>query len=163
MRRCSVVLLAVLAGIGCLLAPPASAGETPIGRMGDTLRVEYKGFVADVTLNGLAPSPIPPGFGYPPRPPRQQVWRAQITVHTIAAPNPYGMAKAFSFRGVTPTGDAYQARNNDSPDAMQRILLNAPAGATVAGGIYWDCYRDLVSNVVLLDENSGYHIAQWNL
>jgi hypothetical protein len=29
--------------------------------------------------------------------------------------------------------------------------------------VWWDVYRDLVTNVVLLDKVTGYHLAQWNL
>ncbi|CFE37933.1 exported hypothetical protein [Mycobacterium tuberculosis] len=29
--------------------------------------------------------------------------------------------------------------------------------------MYWDAYRDPVSVVVLLDEKTGQHLAQWNL
>jgi hypothetical protein len=29
--------------------------------------------------------------------------------------------------------------------------------------VYWEAYRDPVSNVVLLDKKTGYHLAQWNL
>jgi hypothetical protein len=42
-------------------------------------------------------------------------------------------------------------------------LTNAPAGSTVSGGVWWDCYRDLISNVVLLDKITGQHLAQWNV
>ncbi len=30
----------------------------------------------------------------------------------------------------------------------------------VHGGVWWDCYRDLVSNVVLVDKETGIHLAQ---
>jgi hypothetical protein len=43
------------------------------------------------------------------------------------------------------------------------VLVNAPAGSVVRGGVYWDTYRDPVSNVVLLDKTTGVHLAQWNL
>ena len=64
-------------------------------------------------------------------------------------------ASSFVFKGVTPTGDAYEPRNSDAPDALQYAMLNVPAGATVNGGVWWDCYRDLVSNVVLIDKMTG--------
>jgi len=70
---------------------------------------------------------------------------------------------SFIFKGVTPTGDAYEPRNTDAPDALQYAMQNVPAGATVAGGVWWDCYRDLVSNVVLVDRKTGIHLAQWNV
>jgi hypothetical protein len=91
------------------------------------------------------------------------VWRAQVTVHPIQVPTPYAQAITYSFRGVTPTGDAYEMRNTDAPDALQAALANAPAGSTVSGGVWWDCYRDLISNVVLIDKITGEHLAQWNV
>jgi len=42
-------------------------------------------------------------------------------------------------------------------------LQNAPQGSTVGGRVFWDCYRDLVSNVVLVNPRTGEHLAQWNL
>jgi hypothetical protein len=164
MHRWLVGLLAVMAAIvGALLAPPASAADAPIGRLGDTLRVEYSGVTADVTVVNLLPSDVPPGFGYPPRPPRREVWRAQVIVTAVKVPNPFIMAMKFTFRGVTPTGDAYLARTSDAPDALQYALQNTQQGSTVSGGVWWDCYRDLVSNVVLIDPQTGYHLAQWNV
>lgn len=163
MRRWFVGLLSVIVLIGALVAPPASAGDTPIGHIEDTLRVTDGNIVADVTVVNVLPSDIPPGFGNPPRWPRQEVWRAQITVTAVSAPAPFSIGSKFTFRGVTQTGDAYVARNTDAPDALQYALLNAPKGATVSGGVFWDVYRDLVSNVVLIDAKTGYHLAQWNL
>lgn len=163
MRRWLVLLTAVLATFAGVAAPSASAAEIPIGRLGDTLRVEYEGLVADVSVNNIAPSPPPPGFGYPPRAPRYQVFRADITVTPVKVPTPYAMAITFSFRGVTPTGDAYESRNSDAPDALQHMMQNAVAGQTFTGGVWWDCYRDLVSNVVLLDKITGIRLAQWNV
>lgn len=144
-------------------APPAGAVDAPIGHIGDTLRVQANGIDADVTVAAPVPSEIPPGFGYPPRWPRQQVYSAAVTVHARTVPNPAAMAMVFSFRGVTPTGDAYLPRNSDAPDALQYALQNAPQGATVGGRVFWDCYRDLVSTVVLINPRTGEHLAQWNL
>jgi hypothetical protein len=163
MRRWLSGLFAAIALAGVLTAPPATAEDTPIGHLGDTLRVTDGKIVADVTLVNVLPSDIPPGWGYPPRWPRQEVWRAQITVTAISVPTPASMGAKFSFRGVTQTGDAYVARNNDAPDALQSALLRAPQGSTVSGGVWWDVYRDLVSNVVLMDAKTGYRIAQWDL
>ncbi|MDT5092800.1 MAG: hypothetical protein QOH60_2163 [Mycobacterium sp.] len=163
MRRWLVGLLTVTALVATWLAPPASAGDTPIGRVGETLRVTDGNIVADVTVVNVLPSDIPPGFGNPPRWPRQEVWRAQITVTAVSVPAPFSMGSKFTFRGVTQTGDSYLARPNDAPDALQYALLNAPNGKTVSGGIFWDVYRDLVSNVVLMDPKTGFHLAQWNL
>lgn len=162
MRRLLMLLTALTVAAG-LTSAPAGAAVSPIGRIGEPLRVEFEGLIADVTVASVEPSPIPPGFGYPPRPPRNQVWRANVVVHTIRVPVPYAMAITFQFRGVTPTGDSYEPRNTDAPDALSAALTNAPAGATVTGGVWWDCYRDLVSNVVLIDKITGQHLAQWNL
>ena len=164
MRRWLVLLFSALTMSGAVLAgAPASAVDAPIGRLGETLRVELMGVVADVTVHDILPSDVPPGFGYPPRAPRYQVYRANVTIHVVETPAPYAVGIAFSFKGVTPTGDAYEPRNSDAPDALQSTMLNAPAGATVNGGVWWDCYRDLVSNVVLVDRKTGFHLAQWNV
>ena len=65
--------------------------------------------------------------------------------------------------GVTPYADAYVAKHTDAPDALETALLNAPAGSTVNGAVYWDVYRALVTNVVLLNPQTGKHLAQWNI
>ncbi|MCV7278648.1 hypothetical protein H7J88_03165 [Mycolicibacterium flavescens] len=163
MRRWFVLFVAALVASAGFVVAPASAAISPIGRLGETLQISFKGLVADITVHSVDPSPIPPGFGYPPRPPRQQVWRAWITVHPIAVPTPYAQGITYSFRGVTATGDSYEPRNTDAPDALSKALNNAPAGSTVSGAVFWDCYRDLVSNVVLIDRVTGEHLAQWNL
>ncbi|SEH83535.1 hypothetical protein SAMN04489835_4699 [Mycolicibacterium rutilum] len=163
MRRWFVLFVAALVASAGIVVAPASAASSPIGRLGETLQVNFQGLVADITVHSVDPSPIPPGFGYPPRAPRYQVWRAWITVHSVKVPTPYAQSITYSFRGVTPTGDAYEPRNTDAPDALQKLLGNAPAGSTVSGAVFWDCYRDLVSNVVLIDRVTGQHLAQWNL
>lgn len=170
MRRWFLPVLAALVTVGAVLVgspltpvQPAAAADIPIGRLGDTLRVQDGDLIADVTVVSIEPSEIPPGFGYPPRPPREQVWKAKIVVQAVRVPNPYAMATSFVFNGVTPTGDAYKPRNSDASEALQYGLQNAPEGSTVAGFVYWDCYRDLVSNVVLTNKRTGIRLAQWNL
>jgi hypothetical protein len=120
MRWSMSLFSAVLMLVTFVVAPPAIAVDAPIGRLGDTLRVQTNGMIADVTVSSVLPSDVPPGFGDPPRPPR---------------------------------------RNSDAPDALQ----NAPQGTLVSGRVFWDCYRDLVSNVVLINPRSGEHLAQRNL
>jgi hypothetical protein len=163
MGRLLALLFTAVTMCGALLAPPATAAGTPIGRLGDTLRVELMGLIADVTVHDVLPSEVPPGFGYPPRAPRYAVYRANVTIHVVQTPAPFAAGVAFSFKGVTPTGDAYEPRNSDAPDALQYAMQNVPTGATVSGGVWWDCYRDLVSNVVLIDRKTGFHLAQWNV
>ena len=163
MRRWLVLLTVTLATLAGVVASPASAAVIPIGRLGDVLRVEYEGLVADVSVNNIVPTPPPPGFGYPPRAPRYQVYRADVTITPVQVPTPYAMGITFAFRGVTPTGDAYEPRNSDAPDALQTMMFTAQPGQTFTGGVWWDCYRDLVSNVVLLDKISGIRLAQWNV
>jgi hypothetical protein len=166
MRRCVVVLIALLAALAGFMAPPASAEGTAIGNLRDTLRVEFKGIVADVTVQNVIPTDPPPGYaatGSPRWINQGGPWKAPITIHVIEAPTPFAMAKAFSFNGVTPYADAYQPKNTDAPDALQYALLNAPAGATVNGAVYWQVYRALVTNVVLLNPQTGEHLAQWNI
>jgi hypothetical protein len=162
-RRWLVLLIVTVATLGGVLAAPATAAVIPIGRLGEPLRVVFKGLVADVSVNSIAPSPVPPGFGYPPRAPRYQVFRADVTITPVQVPTPYAMAITYQFRGVTPTGDAYEPRNSDSPDALQYGMQSARVGQTFTGGVWWDCYRDLVSNVVLLDKITGQRLAQWNV
>jgi hypothetical protein len=150
MRRWFVLLIAVMTAVTGLVAAPASAATAPIGRLGETLQIKFKGLVADVTVVNLGPSDIPPGFGYPPRAPRYEVWRAQVVVHPIQVPTPYAQLITYQFRGVTATGDSYEPRNTDAPDALQAALTNAPAGSTVSGGVWWD-------------KITGQHLAQWNV
>ena len=166
MRRWLVLMvagLAVLTGVAVSPTPQARAGNAPIGRLGDVLRVDYMGIVADVAVTSVDLSDIPPGFGRAPLGPRYEVYRANVTVHVIKAATPSITSIVFEFNGVTPIADAYKPRNSDSPDDLRAALQNAPAGATVSGGVWWDVYRDLVTNVVLLDRVTGTHLAQWNL
>jgi hypothetical protein len=167
MRRCFVLLVALLAAVAGLTATPASAEGTPIGNIGDTLRVSFKGIVADVTVHDVLPvDPPPPGYvanGSPRWINQGGPWKAPITIHTIQAPNPYAMALAFTFSGVTPYADAYVSKHTDAPDSLEQALTNAPPGATVDGAVYWQVYRALVTNVVLLNPQTGEHLAQWNL
>ncbi|MGV0742413.1 hypothetical protein [Mycolicibacterium sp. XJ870] len=167
MPRWFVLLVSALTAVAGLLAPQAAAADgTPIGRIGETLRVDYDGIVADVTVHDVLPSEVPPGWGWNGSPRwRAQggPWRAPVTVTTIQAPNPYAMAVGFSFSGVTPYADAYQSKHTDAPNALEDALRNAPPGATVNGDVYWDVYRALVTNVVLINPKTGKHLAQWNL
>ena len=163
MRRWLVALIAGMAVMAGVTAPTASAGLTPIGRLGDVLHVDYMGIVADVSVTSVDLVPVPPGFGRAPLGPRYEVYRANVTVHVFKAPNPYITSRFFDFNGVTPIADAYKPRNTDAPDDLRNALQNAPAGTTVSGGVWWDVYRDLVTNVVLLDKSTGVHLAQWNL
>ncbi len=104
-----------------------------------------------------------PGFGYRLAPALSGgPWNWSPSTRS-QAPAPYALALAFVFSGVTPTGDAYEPRNTDAPDALQYAILNAPAGATVDGAVYWQVYRDLVTNVVLINPKTGEHLAQWNM
>lgn len=174
MRRWLVVLSTLLVAaasvtaVAVVFAPRSLAGDAPIGHIGDTLRVDTGTYIADVTVSSVAPCDPPPGFGYTREGtykgfPGSTVDRADVTVRAIRVPNPYIMATNFSFDGVTPFADAYKPRPSDAPDALDTVLGNAPNGAIVRGGVYWDAYRDPVSTVVLLDKRTGYHLAQWNL
>lgn len=166
MRRWLVLMVSVLTAAAFLTPPAAVAADTPIGNLGETLRVEFEDFVADVTVHDVVPVPVPPGWGWNGSPRwRAQggPWRADVTVHVISAPNPYKLAIATTFSGVTPYADAYVAKHTDAPDALEKALLNAPPGATVHGGVYWDVYRALVTNVVMINPQTGTHLAQWNI
>jgi len=172
MHRWPIVVSTVLvaaAGVTGVAAPFARAGDAPIGHIGDTLRVDTGKYIADVTVSSVAPCDPPPGFGYtrsgvPVKSfPGSTVERADVTIRAIRVPNPFIMATDFSFDGVTPFADAYKPRPSDATDALDNVLVNAPNGAVVRGGVYWDAYRDPVSNIVLLDRQTGQHLAQWNL
>jgi hypothetical protein len=164
MRRCLVVLVTVIAATLVGL-PRASAGDAPIGHLGDTLRVDTGKYM----VSSVQPVDPPPGFGYnrvgiPVKSfPNSAVMRADVAIHAIRVPTAYQMLTDFTFDGVTPFGDAYKSRASDAPDALNAALANAPTGSIVRGGVYWEAYRDPVSIVVLLDKKTGYHLAQWNL
>lgn len=165
-RRMFVLLIATMAALGLAVAPPATADLIPIGNLNQTLRVEFKGLVADVTVHDVLPTPPPPGY-IPTGSPRWRdqggPWRAAVTVHIIKTPSPFAASLMFAFNGNTPYGDSYAPKNTDAPDALTTALQNAPAGATVSGGVYWQVYRDLVTNVVLINPQSGMQLAQWNI
>lgn len=173
MHRWLVALVALFIPIAATtaVAAPAPTRDAPIGALGQTLRVEYNDpafgkIVADVTVHDVLPVDEPPGWGWNGSPrwrAQGAPWRAGVTVHTISAPNPYSMSVAFTFDGVTPGADAYVSKHTDAPDSLENLLTNAPTGATVDGGVFWDVYRGLVTNVVLLDKTNGAHLAQWNL
>jgi hypothetical protein len=176
MHRWLMVMSAVLVAAASVTAtgiaasgPRAWAGDAPIGHIGDTLRVDTGTYIADITVSSVSPCDPPPGFGYtregvPVKSfPGSTVERADVTVRAIRVPNPFIMATNFSFDGVTPFADAYKPRASGAPDALDNVLGNAPNGAIVRGEVYWDAYRDPVSNVVLLDRKTGQHLAQWNL
>jgi hypothetical protein len=166
-RWMSILFTGLTAIVTVGVAPNATAvGDAPIGRLHDTLRVEYEGIIADVTVHDVLPSEVPPGWGWNGSPRwRAQggPWRAPVTIHVIQTPTPYKMAIAFTFNGVTPYADAYVSKHTDAPDALENAMRNAPAGSTINGAVYWDVYRALVTNVVLLNPQSGKHLAQWNL
>ena len=152
-------------------AGPTTSQDAPIGRLGDTLRVSYDDPVvgpitADVTVHDVVPSEIPPGWGWNGAPrwrAQGAPWRANVTVRPIKVPTPYILATALNFNGVAPGADAYPSKHTDDPTALDVALTNAPQGSTVTGGVYWDVYRGLVTNVVLTSRNDGTHLAQWNL
>src|SRR5260370_41550566 len=106
-------------GVAAVSAPRALAGDAPIGRIGDTLRVDTGTYVADVTVSSVAPCDPPPGFGYtregvPVKSfPGSTVNRADVTVRAVRVPNSFIMATNFSFDGVTPFADAYKPRPCD--------------------------------------------------
>src|SRR3984885_2896926 len=109
------VAAAAVTAVG-VAAPRAQAGDAPIGHIGDTLRVDTGTFIADVTVSSVAPCDPPPGFGYTREGvpiksfPGSTPNRADVTVRAIQVPNPFIMATAFSFDGVTPFADAYKPR-----------------------------------------------------
>jgi len=160
------ILTTAAVGLGPAAATAGATQDTPIGNIGDTLRVNYEGIIADVTVHNILPTDPPPGY-VPTGSPRWRYeggpWKALVTIHTLATPTPHSMVQLFSFTGVTPYADAYEPKNTDAADDLRAQLLNAPAGSTVNGSVYWQVYRDYVTNVVLLEPRSGQHLAQWNI
>ncbi len=74
------------------------------------------------------------------------------------------MALAFTFTASPPTGDAYEPRNTDAPDALQYAPCELPrpgrpSTAPCGGTATATC----VTNVVLVDPQTGQHLAQWNI
>jgi hypothetical protein len=174
MRRWLIVLSTLLvaaagAALTGIATPRAWAGDAPIGHIGDTLRVDTGTYVADITVTSVQACDPPPGFGYtregvPVKSfPGSTAERADVTIRAVRVPNSFIMATDFSFDGVTPFADAYKPRASDAPDALDNVIGNASQGSIVRGEVYWDAYRDPVSNVVLLDKKTGQHLAQWNL
>lgn len=176
MHRWFVALIMLIAPIATTVAPPvpraAAAGDAPIGRIGDVLRVEiddpkYGPIAAAVAVHDVVPSEFPPGWQFNGSPRWRyegKPWRSTVTVHTLQAPSPYALALAFTFDGVSAVGaDAYPSKHTDAPDALDAALTNAPAGTTVDGDVYFDVYRDVITNVVLRNKTTGFHLAQWNL
>lgn len=158
-RVCAVLLALLMVPIGVALAPVATAGDAPIGRMGETLRVEYADFAADVTLTGISPTGLPPGMD----PSRGIIWRADMTVHVVKSPTPFWLSVYLTYSGVTRYADAYVSEHSDAPDALETVLQNAPPGSTVSGAVYFDVYRDPITNVIVRSAKTGVHLAQFNL
>ena len=91
-------------------------------------------------------------------------WKANVTVHVIAGAEPVHHVDGIRLRRrQRRTQTRTTPKNTDAPDALQYKLLNAPPGATVDGAVYWQVYRALVTNVVLLNPQTGTHLAQWNI
>lgn len=64
----AVLLTSLTAAVAIGIAPPAAAAVTPIGNLGETLRVEFGDFVADVTVHDVLPAEVPrAGAGTAPR------------------------------------------------------------------------------------------------
>jgi hypothetical protein len=68
MRRRLVVLATVFAAT-LIGVPRASAGDAPIGHLGDTLRVDIGKMIADITVSSVQPVRVTPfGDAYKSRP-----------------------------------------------------------------------------------------------
>lgn len=168
MRRGLALLFGLIAAVTIAGPGPAAAvGDAPLGRLGDTLRIQTaSGILADVTLHDVSPTPVPPGWTWTGHPGYRESggpWRAGITLHIIETPTPFDPGTRLTFRGATAFGEAYVAKHTQAPDDLDLLLLNAPAGSTVTGGVYWHVYRELVTHVVALDSRTGERLAQWTL
>lgn len=168
MRRTFALVVGLLITAALAAAGPAAAvGDAPIGRLGDTLRIETEnGIIAEVTVHDVAPTAVPPGWTWTGHPGYREAggpWRAGVTVHIVQTPTPYAAATRLTFNGIAPGADAYVSKHTDAPDQLETLLTNAPAGSTVTGGVYWHVYRQNVIVVVARDTVNGEHLAQWNL
>lgn len=163
MRVWFAVMFGIMTMLAGVLAPSATAvGDAPIGKLGDTLRIDYSGIVADVTLTGVEPTFLQDGMALNRT--RGIIWRANMTVHAITVPNPFVMALKFTYSGVaSSSGDAYISKHSDAPDGLENVLRNAPQGFTVSGAAFFDVYRGPLSNIVVRNPQTGVHLAQWNL
>ena len=142
--------------------PARAAGDAPIGHIGDTLRVDTGTYIADVTVSSVAPCDPPPGFGYTrERRSGQKLSRQHRRARRRDRPRGQGAQSVSSW---PPTSASTESPRSPTPTSREPpmpptrwtpSLGNAPNGAIVRGGVYWDAYRDPVSNVVLLDQQDG--------
>jgi hypothetical protein len=165
MRRWLVLLIAVITAVGIGVAPPAAAAGVPIGNLGETLRVEFKGIVADVTVHDVLLADPPPGYA-PTGSPR---WRDQggpacesVTVHVIQAPNLFITSIAFAFDGVTPYGDAYAPKNTDAGRPPVRAAERASGGDGRRRRVLAGLPRSRHQRHPV-EPADGTHLAQWNI
>ena len=73
------------------------------------------------------------------------------------------MAITFQFRGVTPTGDAYEPRNSDSPDALQYGMQAARWAGPSAAACGGTATAIWCPTSCCIDKITGQHLAQWNV
>src|SRR6202021_3241875 len=96
MRRYLIAVITVVAAT-LIAVPRASAGDAPIGHLGDTLRVDTGKMIADVTVSSVQPVDPQPGFGYnrvgiPVKSfPNSAVVRGDVAVHGGRGRNPHKM------------------------------------------------------------------------
>ena len=136
-KRIRLAFSALIVVMAFGLAPHATAAETPIGNLGDTLRVQFDDFVADVTVHDVLPAEVPPGWGWNGSPrwrAQGSPWRANVTVNVIKAPSPYKLAIATTFRGVTPYADAYTSKHT-SPRITKCCITHVPSLSAGTGKI----------------------------
>src|SRR6201992_2674751 len=94
MRRYLVAVITVVAAT-LIAVPRASAGDAPIGTLGDRLRVDTGKMVADITVSSVQPVDPPPGFGYnrvgvPVKSfPNSAVMRADVAIHAVRVQYPF--------------------------------------------------------------------------
>ena len=167
MRRWLVFLIAVITAVGIGVAPPAAAAGVPIGNLGETLRVEFKGIVADVTVHDVAPH----------RPaarlradglaalagPR---WPVACECHRARDPGAEPVHHVDRIRRSTaspPTATRTHRRTPTRPTPCSTRCRTRLQGRRSTARVYWQVYRDLVTNVILLNPQTGTHLAQWNI
>ncbi len=127
----AVLLTSLTAAVAIGIAPPSAAAVTPIGNLGETLRVEFEDFVADVTVHDVLPAPVPPGWGWNGSPAlaraerpvaRQCDGARHLRTQSVQAGAVHHLQRR------DPYADAYSSKHTDAPDVLEKVLLNAPPG-----------------------------------
>ena len=101
-----------------------------------------------------SPSDVPPGFGYPPRAPATRCI-APTSSFTPSSARPVRHGHLVRLQGCHADGRRVRAKEHRCPRRAAVRDAKRARRRNRRGGVWWDCYRDLVSNVVLVDKKTG--------